>query len=509
MGDELRVEPADLTAKAGALTTETSDQSAMPTAPSAFTFVQSATAQVVAGANTLKNFVASGNAEANRLAAVFNAAARTYKTVDDRASEALNQFPPQPVPNDPIPITPTLPPPVPAVEQPPLMPAMAGGDTDGYMDAKAAAQIIHSGNPGPMRTYAGDARDFASALRDQSDAFSMDGVHWEGTAAEAAGNSLRQHQEWLNKIAEQYEYLATQAEDLAAAQEKWADQHPTVEEIEEVEREMQTAIQNKDRLALRVAQDKYGALYAKSEEVRVGYSADVTGKGLLGVPKPPSGAAPVGPVSGNGDPRKAAQPNDGGPGGPQQPGSGGGSGGGPAPQQPAGQPSPMSSGGSPQQQDGGQKSGGGQPPGGGQPSEGGKPPGGGAPSGGGPGEGGSGGGPQTGGPKLPTDPSLRPAAAGGGGSGSGGGGGGVGSLPMTGAVTAETVAPAPMVGAGPGPSAGSAVSSGAMAGGMGGMAPMHGAGMGGRAAGEEAQSGRGAGRGVVHRGQAVDGGRDW
>ena len=304
-GDELRVEPGDLTAKAGALTTETSDTSAAPTAPSAFTFVQSATAQVVAGANTLKSFVASGNAEADRLAAVLNAAASTYKTVDDRARYALEHFPPLPVPNDPVPVTPALPPVVPAVEQPPFMDAMAGGDTDGYMDAKTAAQIIHSGNPGPMRTYAGDAREFATALRDQSNAFSLAGVHWEGTAAEAAGNALRQHQEWLNDIAEQYEYLATQAEDLAAAQEKWADQHPTVEEIEQVEREMQAAVQNNDRVGLRVAQDKYGALFAKSEEVRVSYSADVTGKGLLGVPKPPSGAAPVAPVSGNGDPRKA------------------------------------------------------------------------------------------------------------------------------------------------------------------------------------------------------------
>ena len=54
------------------------------------------------------------------------------------------------------------------------------------------------------------------------------------------------------------------------------------------------------------------------------------------------------------------------------------------------------------------------------------------------------------------------------------------SSPLSAAVTAETVAPAPMVGAGPGPSTGAAVSSGVMAGGMGGMAPMHGAGMGGQ-----------------------------
>ena len=58
-----------------------------------------------------------------------------------------------------------------------------------------------------------------------------------------------------------------------------------------------------------------------------------------------------------------------------------------------------------------------------------------------------GGGPSTGTPKLPTDPSLRPAAAsGGGGSGGGGAGGGSGgSSPLSPAVTAETVAPGPAV----------------------------------------------------------------
>jgi hypothetical protein len=54
-------------------------------------------------------------------------------------------------------------------------------------------------------------------------------------------------------------------------------------------------------------------------------------------------------------------------------------------------------------------------------------------------------------------------------------------MPLTPAVTAEKVAPAPMVGAGPGPSttaAGANTAGSAMGGGMG-MAPMHGAGMGG------------------------------
>jgi hypothetical protein len=89
-----------------------------------------------------------------------------------------------------------------------------------------------------------------------------------------------------------------------------------------------------------------------------------------------------------------------------------------------------------------------------------------------------GGGPSTGTPKLPTEPSLRPAAAsGGGGGGSGAGGGGAGGGgPMSPSVAAKTVGPAPAT-AGAGTAGQGAAPTGAgMGGGMGGgMAPMHGA----------------------------------
>jgi hypothetical protein len=55
------------------------------------------------------------------------------------------------------------------------------------------------------------------------------------------------------------------------------------------------------------------------------------------------------------------------------------------------------------------------------------------------------------------------------------------STPLSPPVSAETVAPAPIVGAAPGPStAAAANTAGTMMGGMGGMAPMYAAGMGGQ-----------------------------
>ena len=141
-GEQVRVEPSQLYGKAADISTPVQDGSAAPTAPCAFTFVQSATAQVRASAETLRSYVESGNGEAARLAAVLNEAGNVYGQVDARSRAALEADPPRPVPIDPVPVNPQLPPPIPAIDQPPLMEAMAGGDTGGYLDPKAAAQII-------------------------------------------------------------------------------------------------------------------------------------------------------------------------------------------------------------------------------------------------------------------------------------------------------------------------------------------------------------------------------
>jgi ESX-1 secreted protein B PE domain len=106
MGDGVRVEPDQLDAKAQDISPTVIDGSAAPTAACAFTFVQSATAQVRAGAETLRSFVESGNREADRLATVLNTAAGVYRGVDQRTRAALEHDPPLPVPADPVPVIP-------------------------------------------------------------------------------------------------------------------------------------------------------------------------------------------------------------------------------------------------------------------------------------------------------------------------------------------------------------------------------------------------------------------
>ncbi|OBB54849.1 PPE domain-containing protein [Mycolicibacterium monacense] len=487
-GDEVRVEPADLRARATTLDEEITDESQRPTPPCGLPFVTASAAGIAAGSDTLRSHLISGNREAERLAAVLSEAADVYQQIDNRAAQAL-EYPDGPRSVEPVPVNPTLPPSVPPIEFPATVPAVPGGQTDaGFMDVKAAAQIIHSGDSGPMRTYGEQAKKFAGTLRDRAASFNLDGINWDGTAAEKAGDAVRQHKEWLEKLAESYEFLGTEAIDMADAHDKWSGQHPTVAEVEAVEARVAQAGQAGDKDALARAMMDYLALQRKSEDVRTSYSADVAGKSLPKVLDPPPGAAPVPPISSNGDPRKGKTQPAGAPG---EPGSGGGGAqpGGRPGAQPGGQAAaaPMG-GGSPAGQGGAQpagaSSGGGGSPsgGGGSPAGGGGAPA--APAAGGGLPGGLPGGGPDGLPPL-DDPALKPAAASGGGAGggsgggAGGGGGGVPPSPLQPAVGAETVAPgAAGTGRAGAATAGPAGAMGAM-GGMGGM-PMggHGAGRG-------------------------------
>ena len=173
-GEEVRVEPNQLRGKADELQDVAVDVSARPTSPCALTFVQSATAQIVAAANTLQSYVASGNAEATRLSEVLNEAAGVYDKVDEHARRQLEETG-QRWPVGPVPVNPVLSPPVPAIDSPPLMAPMAGGDTGGYVDMKAAAQMLESGNTGPLTAYAADAKAFANSLRARAESFSLGG----------------------------------------------------------------------------------------------------------------------------------------------------------------------------------------------------------------------------------------------------------------------------------------------------------------------------------------------
>lgn len=475
-GDEVRVDTDDLRGKAGQIEGITwPNQGAQPQLipPDTLREANTAILNLDSNAQGLWNFQEYGRLEGLRLAETLKLVAGAYDLVDTNAMADINNggegtSPPE------VPGVNKLPaPPLPKALEPPAGQLV----DDGLMVPDVQTNLLAGDQAASLRAAAATWRQNAESLQTAAEEFEVSTVNWEGEAAKAAYRKFNDYRSWLSGLSSSWHSLADEADRVAQAHFNTLSKHqPIFDEYMRLQSEFLASAEDPGKAA-KIA-ERMSQLQKDSEDVRWQYARE--GQPTQVEPEePPRGTAPTAPVTSNGDPRQPARP--GGDGQPQAPGgaqSPGGSGG----QPPASPAVPQSPTASPASAQGEGKAPGGAPSGGGQPSEGGKPSGGGAPSGGGPGEGGSGGGgPQTGGPKLPTDPSLRPAAAGGGGSGSGGGGGGgVGSSPMTGAVTAETVAPAPMVGAGPGPSTGAAVSSGAMAGGMGGMAPMHGAGMGGQ-----------------------------
>lgn len=476
-GDEVRVEPSDVRVTASKINAEWSAAPSNPIPPCGLRLAGLAIAQLNASAAEVTAHLKSGEAEATRLSQSFMEAARVYGEVDDAARAALESGVNPSIP--PIPISPDLSPPVPI---PADLPARPDSPEPTFLDVyDAATQIQQPDQATSLDSFETAWSDYAASLDARADSLTMP-PGWEGAAAEAAGNSLKSHQDWLHKMAETCRKLSEQAGEVAEAHRAAVAEHPTVAEVQAVRDRIQHAM---DAAEGKAAIAEYAALQAKSEQVLGAYAVKAY-SAPINSPDVPTGAPKMGSVSENGDPRKA--PKSG-----QDPaGTGAGQGGGAGGGQPGGgQPgaSPLreeSPGGRATPQPAAASSGGGSPSGGGGAPSGG---GGGAPSGGGaPGGGlpaGLPGGLPGGGPDgLPPidDPALKPAAASGGGgagggAGGGGGGGGVPPSPLQPAVGADSVAPGPagarggaVAGAGPAGAAGPM-------GGMGGM-PMGGAGAG-------------------------------
>jgi hypothetical protein len=468
---EVRVEPGDMEAKASEINAPWPPVPTNSIPPCTLRLAGLAVAQVNASAATMTAYIKSGEAEAVRLSESFIAAANTYRAVDEASRSALERGGEASIP--PIPVMPSLSPPVPI---PAELPAGPPSPAPEFLDVKTAAmQISQPDQAASLDQFEIAWRDYAAQLEQRADSFQMDQVYWEGSAAEAAGDALKQHQIWLRDIAQSCRTLADQAGEIADAHRKARAEHPPLDQVQAVENRINNSTDVVDRMS---ATHEYAALQAESERVLGEYALRAYSKPVKPQRPPPPGAPQMTPVSRNGDPRKAHDSL------PNEPVSDKAVSGvqhvEPPVAEDAAMPQAM---GQPaaQRHSAASPAGGGAPSGGGASSGGSAPQGGGAPSGGGmPGglPGGIPGAPTTAAPKSPTDPRLRAAAASGGGGSGAASGGGLPPRPLSPAVGAETVAPPPDTRAAQ-VAAPAATTTGAVAGGMaGGVAPMaHGAGL--------------------------------
>jgi hypothetical protein len=403
-----------------------------------------------------------GTKEGERLAESLDATHAAYQAVDTASEQALNRDGGRPITVMTQPVSPE---PVPA--PPGRIPAPAAIAPGGFATPPIVQQQLDAGDQGASLRHSSEVwRGFAGQIRSAAPAFDGRVGDWEGMAAEAAYAKFNSYRAWLDKLANSWEELSAEASRLADVHQKVTEAHrPLAQLYEQAEQKLAGA---RDGAQVAALFSEMQQAQAASEELVGQYAAAMSPKVIQPEDPPNSGLDPTA-ASRDPDARDPQHPTkrDGSPGGP------GGSTPGEAPQtSPATQPPAATQPTSAAQQAEPKASGGGAP------SSGGAPSGGGAPSSGVP-SGHPGGESGKNVPKLPTEPHLKPAALGGGAGGGGAGGGGGGpSMPMSPAVSAETVAPTTPThpaSATPGlpPSGGAA--GGAVG---GGMAPMHGAGHG-------------------------------
>lgn len=449
-----RVNPGSLTSQAAEMKGQNwhnpAEDAVAP--PDAVPSTADAIANLNQNAQSLKEFEEWAKVENQRVAEMLEIAAQAYQKVDDEYGIALDN-PERAAAVDAISI-PSPPTPAPEIPAPAGTPRLL--DASGYRNVIQTQIELSAPDTGASLKNAMLYWSSASN-RVKGNKPKPPPGDWEGDAADAAYARMTAFGNWLAQLSEAWHELAEAASKILNAHEKAKAAHvPIYDEYVALEARIkelagapgpQAGIQRQIDLARR----RLAELQALSDELRQQYAGEAT-------------FTPVRPAD---PPFKPADSF--------APGGGGGGDGGGGGAEPTGDPAAMAqkmgeSMGTSQQQAGAGQGGG---------SGGGSPSGGESPSGAGPSAssagGSEGGGPQTGSPRAPTDPSLRPAGAGGGsGGGSGGGaGGGAGSAPLSPAVSAETVAPAPPMPVSAAPAA-AAAAPGGMAGGMGGMAPMHG-----------------------------------
>ncbi|SEH56700.1 hypothetical protein SAMN04489835_1522 [Mycolicibacterium rutilum] len=469
MGNEQRVVPESLERQAnemddGQAWHNPAAEAVVP--PDALPSSSAAVANLNANAQSLLEFQNWAEAENKRIAEMLKIAAGEYRRVDEQYGQALDNPERRAAVEAiavPAPSTPPAPVPTPVGAQQSL-------EANGYSDVYQTQADLTSPDDGASLKTA--MLQWALASKRTADKVpSPPPGDWEGEAADAAFARMTEFAGHLRQLSTAWEDLGEAAAKIVeahnSAKSRHTEIHAEYQKLDEMLKKAAAEITAENAAVMQAAMEmiraRMQALQEESDEVREEYA----------------GASTFSPV-------RPEMPTDRGSGGSGGAASGSGDGGGGAGgDQPTGDPAAMAEkmaqslgGESPTggtgQSGGSPAGGGGSPSGGSGAQSGGSGAGGGTPSGL------PGGGQST--PKLPTDPSLRPAAAsgaggGGAGGGAGGGGGGMPATPMSAPVTAETVAPAPTTTAAATAAPAQGGGGGATGGMGGGMAPMgHGAG---------------------------------
>ncbi|EUA03248.1 ESX-1 secretion-associated protein EspB [Mycobacterium kansasii 824] len=248
----------------------------MPNPPCALTAAKNAAQQLALSAENMREFLAAGAKERQKLATSLRNAAKAYGEVDSESATALNSDGSGTVEAQSaggaggdssagLQDTPTV---------------AAAGDPD-FTDLKTAAVKLESGDQGRSLV------DFANAWNDYNFALQGDVKrfrafdNWEGDAATACEASLDQQREWILHMAKLSAALAKQAQYIAQLQVWAIRSHPSSADIAKLE-ELSKDPAYKDQ-AIKL----YAEYQQKSEQVLSEYNTKATLE-PVNPPKPPA-----------------------------------------------------------------------------------------------------------------------------------------------------------------------------------------------------------------------------
>jgi len=415
----VRVEPSSLRAKSLEISDDWPDPplGMVSVTPCGYQMSTDAVNQLNSDATHLSKCLLAGHAEARRLGQAFWNAADVYEAVDQRTRDAValgRSASTEPLTPRPVRIERS-----PKDEPKPRLPITA----DALPLDESAAKIEAPDQGHSLDDFSQRWKTYATALKTRADYFHIANVDWEGDAANAAYDKLRQHQAWMEGVVNSCKQLSANAETIYHAHFDAAVAHPKKSEVEELKNKIIEAMAagNGDTADQYIQQ--WDALRQEADHIRNIYAQRLGGVGRIAPDWPPDAVPGAAAVTSNGEPPNPAATSAG------SPLPGGGAPGGPtAPAAPTLGARRGSDAGMPAKPTGEH---------GGAPSSGGSP-------GGSPSSGGSGGKlpslPSS--PHLPKGPSVKPASVGAHGGSGGGHGGGAGAVgPLQPAVTGSAVAP--------------------------------------------------------------------
>ncbi|CAM4309755.1 Antigen MTB48 [Mycobacterium basiliense] len=228
----VQVVPEELMARAAELEVVSAVPAGNPVAPCALPMIADAAAELGFSADTMRTYLALGTQARRKVADALRQAAKSYQGTDEDAAQALNSGADT--------VSPVTPHPVVSDRAPGRLGdgrGVGAGATPppSYPEVRQAAEQIAEPDQGTaFNAFAEAWTQYLQPLLNSTEAF-RPFENWQGDAATAVEADFQQFRDWVYKMADMVRQLITQAQGVTSAQGWAITQHPTVEQLKQLD----------------------------------------------------------------------------------------------------------------------------------------------------------------------------------------------------------------------------------------------------------------------------------